>query len=54
MNISSVGSASTALATSNVKASVGISVLKNEMDRIEQTGEDLAKMLSTSSVDIKL
>jgi len=54
MNIPSLAAVSTGLSMTNTRGDIGISLLKQQFDQIEQVGEDLQKMMSESTIDVKI
>jgi len=50
MDVMSIARLSTAMEHSNVMREVGVSVLRNAMDHVEQTGEMMAQMLQSAVV----
>ena len=50
MDTMGIARLSTQMADSNLMREVGVSVLRNAMDHVEQTGEIMAEMLQSTTV----
>ena len=50
MDVMGIARLSTQMAESNLMREVGISVMRNAMDHVEQTGELMAQMMQTAAV----
>lgn len=54
MTVNSITNLSSALSNSKVATDVQMAGMKRALDQVEKLGDDLEKMISESTVDIKI